>query len=185
MASPPVCSSCASAKTSPGTLYLIICMPGSGICWVIFRLRLAVNRESRVLPGPHLVDHVLSDPAFCEQEPEDLRLPDLEERRAGKVVGQRDERSVPGERTIGDQRVDVRVPVAELTVRLYARDHAGRNVVPIQHGAVDFQDCFPGKFRQLPQQVTIETKVKPEPFRHGEHEGAEGPTVLAVSPVLG
>jgi hypothetical protein len=68
----------------------------------------AVDRETRVVPGPLLPHERLVDLAALEEQVEDLAPPQLLEGFAVEL-GQRDERAVGGKRAVGPERVQMRV----------------------------------------------------------------------------
>ena len=57
------------------------------------------------------------------------------------------------------------MPVCDLAVRLDACDHAGDDVVPVQHGAINFQNRLPGEAGELAQQIAVEAEEQAEALR--------------------
>jgi len=76
-----------------------------------------VDAEARVLPGAHIGHHVLGDLALGQKQGEDLLFP-LPEERLGGQPGQGQKCAVGDKHPLGHQRVNVGMPVDQLTERL-------------------------------------------------------------------
>ena len=66
-----------------------------------------VDVESAVSPGTHLLDEGGLDPAFIQQQAENLVLPEPTERFVGEIGGHGPEPAVGQERAVGDETVQV------------------------------------------------------------------------------
>ena len=66
--------------------------------------------------------------------------------------------------------MDVGVKMDQFAKGLDAGDHAGHDVVPLEHLAVDLDHAFPGGAGQFAEQTAVVTAVDPQPFGDREDE---------------
>jgi len=132
-----------------------------------------MDPEARVSPAEHLRDERRTDLAALQQQIEDLRLPELLE---GLVVefGKRNERTVGCERAVGQERMEVRMPMDQFAEGMDGGEHGRRYVPAVQDGAVDFKHRPPGEPRQLAKQPAVEAEEDPKALGDREHELSVG-----------
>jgi len=128
-----------------------------------FQAHILMHTESRVIPSAHILGHFRRDASLIDQHLEDVVFPHLEE-RLGWGLGQWDEPTVGRERSIGDDRVDVRMKLDERSERLDGHDGPGGNLIP-QDKRIDISNgapCAPGEFSE---EFAVVSEVESEAFR--------------------
>ncbi len=134
----------------------------------------AVHAEPGMPPASHLSDDPVVDAIAALKQSEDLLAEDPRERLV--VHGrQRDEDAARRERPVGDEGVDVRVPVDELPERLDG-GRRPRNDVPragvaaAEHLAVHLEDGQPRQTGEVAEELPVEPEEEAKAFRNRADE---------------
>jgi len=92
-----------------------------------FESNTLIDTAPGVSPRAHISHHLLGDLALCQEQPEDLLLPELEQ-RFGRQLRQREKCAAGQEHPFAHQSVDVWVRMKELAEGLDGADHARHGV---------------------------------------------------------
>ncbi|MHC5047181.1 MAG: hypothetical protein ACYTGY_11565 [Planctomycetota bacterium] len=80
------------------------------------------------------------------------------------------EDAVGTEHALSHERMDVRVPIKDLTRRMDGGEYAGRHIASVQDGAVDSEHGLPGQARPITRQPAVMAEQDPPALGDGEDD---------------
>jgi len=126
-----------------------------------------IDTEAAVPPRADISHDLFRDLALGQQEIEHRLLPQLE-KRFGRQFGERQEGSVRQKHALRDQRVNMRVPMNQVSERLNGPDHPRNRVGMIGGGLINGPHHLPSRPAEFAQQTPVKPKVNPQPLGNRE-----------------
>ncbi len=124
--------------------------------------------KPRVRPGEHAARRLGVEEA-APHEPREHRAAERFGERGDVVERQLHERAVGPKAAVGDQQVEVRMPVGQGAVRLDRGDDADGEVALAKGGADERGDGAGGDPGQLTEQRAVVEEQAPQALGYGEH----------------
>jgi len=119
-----------------------------------------MHTESRVTPSAHILGHFRRDASLIDQHLEYVMFPHFEEWR-GRSLGRGDEATVGRERSVGDNRVDVRMKLDERSERLDRHDGPGGDLIP-EDERINISSGVPSAPGEFSGEFSVVTKIEAE-----------------------
>jgi hypothetical protein len=131
-----------------------------------------VCREAGMSPGEEFADELLGDGMALEEAGEQLLAEQMHQQR-GVRFRQREEATVRGEAAVGSERMEVRMPLQEISSGGDGDDETGADVSS-RRAADEFHARLCASPGQLGQQIAPAAKQRPQQPRDGEHNVTMG-----------